>query len=41
LVIIWAPLVSISARAVGMVVIAVRNAAEKAKLVISLYYVVM
>jgi hypothetical protein len=31
--------VSISARAVGMVVIAVRNAAEKAKLVISLYVV--
>jgi hypothetical protein len=33
--------VPISARAVGMIAIAVRNAAEKAKLVISLYFVVM
>jgi hypothetical protein len=34
-----APLVLISARAVGMVAIAVRNAVEKAKLVINLCFV--
>jgi hypothetical protein len=35
------PFAFISARAIGMVVIAVRSAAEKAKLVIILYFGVM